>query len=131
MVRIGTVAGALGAATGIWLVIGVSFGAVAPDRCGVDFCEINSLLRTLVQGFSVVLILGSLASFVGPRKVFYVLALLSAVLGGLLLNAYVNTVAEIGTLGLLVIDLVISLMAARSEFKVSEQSHPMNLPVFG
>jgi hypothetical protein len=131
MARTGTAAAALGVAAGIWLLVGVTFGLVAPDRCGLDVCESNGLIRTMVEVVSFVLVAGSVSSFFGPRKIFYLSAALSAVLAGLLLTTGVYGWVALATLGLLVIEILLGVVAARSESRVSEQSHPMNLPVFG
>ena len=81
---------------------------------------------------SAVLVLDSLVCLVGPRKVFYSSALLSALLAvSVFFSSSFEEVVMYATLGLLGVELVASIVAARWETKVSEQSHPMNLPVFG
>ena len=82
------------------------------------------------QAVAAVLILASLASFVGPKKVFYVSAALSALLA-LLVQMSVLNPPVIFTIVLTIAALVLSLVSARREIRVSEQSNPMNLPVFG
>ena len=77
------------------------------------------------------LVITSLISLFSPRIVFYASALLAVVLdGSLLVGSALNLVAIL-TLGLGAVAFVTALAAARREGMVSEQSNPMNLPVFG
>ncbi len=80
----------------------------------------------------VVLALGCIGAIVGPRRIFYAPAILS-ILGA---GAAVYGTGPLGwaawlTLGLGGVSFVLCVVAARMGAPVSEQSNPMNLPVFG
>lgn len=81
----------------------------------------------------VLLVLDSLASVIAPRAVFFVSALLAALIDLLEVvnhSTIVQTTFYV-TVVLVTVSLVLSLASALKETTVSEQSHPMNLPVFG
>jgi ABC-type multidrug transport system permease subunit len=86
-----------------------------------------------VLGLAVILVVGSLATFLAPATLFY----LSAALGLGIDAIEVLNYPVIGkglfyvTVILVTLSLVLSLLAATRRTNVSEQSHPMNLPVFG
>ncbi len=129
MGRIQTVAALVGAAAGALAIAGVYLFGVG-RHCGVISC-INSTFATDVdQGVAVVLVLASAVSFVGPKKVFYASAALCAVLAVLILGSDL-TPPVLLTVTLTAGAFVLNVVAARWETKVSEQSNPMNLPVFG
>ena len=82
---------------------------------------------------AVVLVVVSLATYVGPAVLFYVSAAVSLIIDAIEVlnyssigpgNAYV-------TLILVTLSLGLSVAAARHRTAVSEQANPMNLPVFG
>jgi Na+/melibiose symporter-like transporter len=82
---------------------------------------------------AIILVLDSLVALVGPKRIFYVSALLSALLTGSewLGSGADVTAVKVLTIAMACVTLVLSVVAARLEPRVSEQSHPMNLPVFG
>ena len=91
------------------------------------------MLGGLYLGISIVLVLASLGSLIGPRPIFYGMALVAGL---------VDVVEALGHGGVVGGDLVVTfvlatlcavfgLLAGRKGTGVSEQSHPMNLPVFG
>lgn len=86
---------------------------------------------TLALG--VVLAADSLVALVGPRRIFYSSALLSALLAGSdwIGSGSTTSTAILLTVAAAAVTLVLAIVAARFEPEVSEQSHPMNLPVFG
>ena len=88
---------------------------------------------TLELVLAVVLVFDSLLALVGPRRILYSTALLSALLGGSewIASEHGATAAIILTIAIAGITLVLSTVAARLETQVAEQSNPMNLPVFG
>ena len=133
MVRIGTAAAAFGVLTGLWTIAAFYLDGVA-HTCPSTGCPQTgpALWGIVVLALSAVLVVDSLVCFVGPRRVFYASALLSAVLAvSVFLSSSFEDVVVYATLGLLGVSFVVSVVAARWETKVSEQSHPMNLPVFG
>ena len=123
MVRLGTVAAALGIIAGVWTVVASLEGLT----------RYHSLWSPLTTALAAVLVIDSVVCLVGPKLVFYASVVLSILLGG---SIFLGSGSDLNLYSLLAIGLagatfVLSLIAARSESKVSEQSHPMNLPVFG
>jgi hypothetical protein len=88
---------------------------------------------TIVFALAVILVLDSLATFVGPAVLFYASAALSLIIDAIeVLNYSSISQGEFYvTLILVALSLGLSVVAARRTTGVSEQSHPMNLPVFG
>lgn len=123
----------MGILAGLWTVA-VSYLDGRLHTCPATGCPPSGsgLWDVVVPALSVVLILDSFVCLVGPRRVFYASAALSGVLAAsVLLGPSLETMVLYVTLGLLSVEFVLSIIAARWETKVSEQSHPMNLPVFG
>ena len=123
MVKITTLATGAGILTGL-LAAGAWFSGLTPLR---------PFWVTLALTVAIILVLNSFVVLVGPKRVFYVSALLSALLtGSEWLGSGTNaTVASMLTIAMACVTLVLSIIAAKLEPQVSEQSHPMNLPVFG
>ncbi len=123
MVKIATVAAGLGILTGLLTVAAWFLGAT----------PYSSLWGTIALTLAVILVLDSLVALVAPKRVFYASALLSVLLGGSvwLGSGSDATIVTLLTLVLTGVTFVLSVLAARFEPKVSEQSNPMNLPVFG
>jgi len=88
---------------------------------------------TIVLALASILVVVSLATVVGPAAIFYVSAALGLVIDAIeLLNYSSISLGEFYvTVILVAMSLGLSLVAARRRTGVSEQSHPMNLPVFG
>jgi Na+/melibiose symporter-like transporter len=123
LAKIATLAAGAGILTGL-LTVGAWFSGLAPLR---------PFWATLALAMAIILILDSFVTFVGPKRVFYVSALLSALLTG---SEWIGsgsdaTVVTALTIIMACVTVVLSMAAARLEPKISEQSHPMNLPVFG
>jgi hypothetical protein len=140
MSRIQTAAASVGITAGALTIGGVYLFGVG-QTCGGGFfpprvvlsCPAYSVFSPwpeIVQAVAVVLILASLVTFVGPKKVFYLSAALSAILAVLVQESILNP-AVILTVILAIAAFALGLVAARREARVSEQSNPMNLPVFG
>jgi hypothetical protein len=88
---------------------------------------------TVVLGLAVVLVLVSLATFIGPIVLFYLTALVGVAIDALFVVNY-PSIAEgsfLVTVTLVTVSVVLSVVSAMRKTSVSEQSHPMNLPVFG
>jgi hypothetical protein len=88
---------------------------------------------TVVLGLAVVLVLVSLATFIGPAVLFYLSAVAGAAIDALVVINY-SSIAEgsfLVTVILVTISVVLGVVSAMRKTSVSEQSHPMNLPVFG
>jgi len=88
---------------------------------------------TLTLALAAVLVVDSFIALFGPKRIFYSAALLSALLVGseLIGSGSAPTAAGLLTMALAGVTLALSMVAARFEQEVSEQSNPMNLPVFG
>lgn len=82
---------------------------------------------------SVLLILDSLASFVGPRALLYFAGAVCVLIDAIeaLNHSEVVGWAFYFTVALVTLSLTLDVYAARRKTGVSEQSNPMNLPVFG
>ncbi len=135
MAKAGSLAVAAGVATGAWGVIVWYYGGFNPNCFGAA-CSSPDILATLILAFAAVLVVDSLACLVAPRKAFYASAVLGAIVAVLVGydGLYLGTLANAGVdveLALAAVTVVLSLFAARSGGGVSEQSNPMNLPVFG
>lgn len=91
------------------------------------------LQGTLAAALAALLILASFVAFVGPPILFYVGSLLCLLIDALEVVNY-SSIAPGSlylSLVLITVALVLDIAAARHKTSVSEQSHPMNLPVFG
>lgn len=106
------------------LTVGAWFSGLAPLR---------PFWVTLALTVAIILVLDSFLALFGPKRIFYVSALLSALMAGSewLGSGSDATVVNMLIIAMACVTLVLSILAARLEPKVSEQYHPMNLPVFG
>lgn len=134
MVRLGTAAGGLGVLTGLWTAV-VSYVERPLPPCPSAGCPPSgfTIYGVAILALSIALIFNSAVSFVWHRKVFYVSSLLSVILT-LVVALDVNSIDPAFFWVAVVLDAVTAvanLFAARVSTAVSEQSHPMNLPVFG
>ena len=88
---------------------------------------------TIALALGSLLVVVSLATFVGPAAIFYASAGLGLIIDTIELLNY-SSIVQGGfyvTLILVTLSVGLSVAAARRRTGVSEQSHPMNLPVFG
>jgi hypothetical protein len=122
MVKIAALAAFAGALTGL-LAIGAWFYGLTP---------LHDSWVTLTQTTAALLIVDSFVAFLGPKRIFYSLAILSALLAG---SEWFGTgsgsMPVLLTVSAAGVTLVLAMVAARFESGVSEQANPMNLPVFG
>ncbi len=136
MARFATVAAALGLATGLWSAAAVFLGVFGrtPNLClapGLIDCSRVTFAATAVEALGIVLVIDSLLCFVGPKKLFYTSAGISILMAAFAFVTPGDSLVVAATLGLALVESALCLVAARREPSVSEQSHPMNLPVFG
>ena len=131
MSRFATLTAALGALTALWTIAGVYLGLLVHRTCfGLVTC-VSSGQGWVAQAFAVLLLAISGLCLVGPKSLFYLSALFSALIAGLVyLETDPTVVAEVSLL-LYAATLILSTVAARRVGSMSEQSNPMNLPVFG
>lgn len=121
MSTVKTLASAVTVGTGILGVYGGSFYP-APEGS-----------QTLIIVLGVLLLVVSLACFYGANIAFAGSALLS---GALLFAGWVgweggHSGLEWTTLAVASVDIALCVLAYRSSQGISEEGHPMNLPVFG
>ena len=85
------------------------------------------------MGLAVVLVLISLATFIGPAALFFLTAVVGVAIDALVVINYSSIAAGsfLITIILVTVSVVLSVVSATRKTSVSEQSHPMNLPVFG
>lgn len=89
--------------------------------------------QLLITALGVILVVGSLACFYGTKIAFAASAIAS---GLLFLSVGLGwgggfASLQLSTLAVALTDIVLSVLAFRSSSAISEQSNPMNLPVFG
>ena len=131
MARLRTAASLLGLLTGAWVLWGSFFGPIGRSACG-GVCPEPGPPNPFVVGLAVLLMINSGVGLIGPNRVFYVLAALSILLAGALVpTSSLNSLVVEVSLGLSLATFAFSLVAARRVTGFSEQSNPMNLPVFG
>lgn len=82
---------------------------------------------------AVLLVLDSLVSFAGFRTAFYASVALSVLLllDILLFGAVIASAAFAASALLALATVILGIIAARMRPRVSEENHPLNLPVFG
>ena len=126
------VAAVVGIATAVW---GVFLGFYW--RGPVDFL-VGHETRPVVSNevilvVSVTLLVISHICLLGPRVLFYVPAGLSAVLAVAVYGAGVSGsgLLFVVTMALCAGTVALGLLAARKRAGLSEENHPLNLPVFG
>jgi hypothetical protein len=130
--RLSTVASAVGMLTGAW-VVGGSFADGIGKACyyGVP-CPSGGMANIYVVALSVLLFLNSLVTLIGPRIAFYASAVLSVFLGiSMVPNSSFNNPVVLVAIVLVAMTFALSVVGARKRTQISEQSNPMNLPVFG
>ena len=130
----GTAAAIVGAVAGIWNIweyFEDCRGGTSP--CPALHTTPTGTEGTAVLGLAVVLLLFSLATYIGPAFLFYVTATAGAAIDCLVAINH-TSIAEgsfLVTLILVTASVVLSVASATRRTTVSEQSHPLNLPVFG
>ncbi len=117
MVRLATVVSWVGVLTGAWVLVAVY--------------ALGERWSWVTPALAVILVLASAVSMVGPRRAFYGTAAVALLLAVSTALGSAHDTVEAATLGLGAALFALAIIAARREGRVSEQSHPMNLPVFG
>ena len=132
--RLSTAAAIVGVVAGLWDIweyFEVCRGATSlcpswqPAPTGTE--------GTVVLGLAVILVLISLTTFIGPAMLFYLTAAVGVAIDALVaINYYSIAVGSfLITVILVTVSVALSIVSAMRKTSVSEQSHPMNLPVFG
>jgi len=131
LVRFSTLAAAFGALVAVWTIVGTYLSVLPARACGEIACTSLGNSGWVVESLAVALLVVSAVCFVGPKSLFYLSSLFSAVLGGTVYGLTDFTTIVAITLLLYAAVLVLGVLAARREASMSEQGNPMNLPVFG
>ena len=82
MPRFATLTAALGVFTGVWTIVGVYLGYLAHRACFADVNCASANSGWVLQSLAVALLVVSGLCFVGPKSLFYLTGLFSAVLAG-------------------------------------------------
>lgn len=130
----GTVAALVGVVAGSWNIGAYLQACRSAQRlCPAFQTAPPGAEGTVVLGLAVILVVGSLATFLAPATLFYLSAALGLGIDAVEVLNYpvIGTGLFYVTVILVTLSLVLSLLAATRRTSVSEQSHPMNLPVFG
>lgn len=143
--KLRTVAAALSLINGIWII---AIGAFWNQLFGLELGDVScggscSLFGVdhIVLLLGVVLLIDSLVCFLAFSKAFYASAALSALVLLLVLfsvwagissmQAWINYPAIPASILLGIVTVAVDVIAARRKTYVSEENHPLNLPVFG
>ena len=137
MGRLGTASAAIGAVVGLFCVVEYSLSCHGVTPLG-SACSAEPIAPPGNDGIAfallaVILVLASLGTYVGPRALFYISALVGAFIDLVEALNYSSIDTEwLGATALVVtVSVILSILAARQRSGVSEQANPMNLPVFG
>jgi len=131
MARVGPAASLLGLVAGGWNIF--AYIIACHSSCLAQSSAPSDLLGGVYAGLSIVLIFASVGTLIGPKFVFYAMALVAVLVDLVEGLGYSNVVNDdlLTTFVLTTLCVALSFLAARSGTGVSEQSNPMNLPVFG
>jgi hypothetical protein len=132
LVRLGTVAAIVGVVAGLWNIWEYLLVCRGP-LCIVPQAAPTGAEGTIVLGLAVVLLIVSLMEFLAPSALFYLSAAVGVAIDAVEALNY-STIAPgsfLVTVILVTLSVGLGLASATRKTSVSEQSHPMNLPVFG
>jgi hypothetical protein len=140
--KLRTVAAALGLVNGVWVIaVGAYWNQIFSIGSGDISCTGSCYpagTDHIVLVLGVVLLIDSLVCLLAFSRAFYISAILSvlvlllvlALTAGLSL-AWASHPAIPATIILGIATAVLDVIAARRKTYVSEENHPLNLPVFG
>jgi hypothetical protein len=143
--KLRTVAAALSLVNGIWII---ALGAFWNQLLGLELGDISCAgscsffgLDHIVLVLGVILLVDSLVSFLAFTRAFYVSAAVSALVLLLVLfsvwgsissmQVSVNYPAIPVSIVLGIVTIALDIIAANRKTYVSDEHHPLNLPVFG
>ncbi|MDA4128217.1 MAG: hypothetical protein OK422_01935 [Thaumarchaeota archaeon] len=136
--KIANAAAVIGLITGLWTAWNNWVLSTFPHiPCDSNLCATANPFYVVITTslLGVVLIISSVTTFVGPKVVLYLSAILSiliAVTSVLIFElGIINSTYFLATLALSIISAFSSILAARSKVRLPTGSHPMDLPVFG
>ena len=118
--------------TSIWAILAVGSG-LSMLTLPTGNLEGGTTLDAVTLIFAAILFGDGLACFVGVRRAFQVAAVDAA---ALVVSFFISPNAlgvatSLVAIALSLVTLLLSVAASRSSGKLSEQTNPMNLPVFG
>ena len=131
--KLGTVAAAVSAVNGFWLIVAGLFWNQAFSFINPTAQTIPSSDNLVLSLLGAIILLDSIVCFLGWSKAFYVsaaasvLGILGVAAGGVQLASPSFVVSAL----LCLLTAVLDVVAARRKTFVPEADHPLNLPVFG
>jgi hypothetical protein len=141
--KLRTVAAALSLVNGAWsITVGAYWNQIFGAELGSDLgcagsCSLFGVAH-IVLVLGVILLVDSLVCFLAFSRAFYVSALLSGVVLFLVLvsvaagwHLWASYPSAPFSIVLGIVTIVLDVVAARRKTYVSEENHPLNLPVFG
>jgi hypothetical protein len=131
MVGTRTVAASVSVINGIWGIIAGVYWKVLFQSSGVG--NILPPTNFVIVGIAVLLVLDSVICLVGISKAFYASAVISLAMVGaeFAMGGGLDTTGAIVALPLMVVTVAMDIVGATRKQYVSEENHPLNLPVFG
>lgn len=132
MARLGTVAALVGVVAGVWNVWEYFLVCRGP-LCLLPQVAPTGGDGTVVLGLAAALLIVSLAGFLAPSVLFYFSAAIGVAIDAVEALNYpaIAPWSFAVTIILVTLSVGLGLAAATRRTSVSEQSHPLNLPVFG
>lgn len=121
---------------GAWTVIGNWIYPKLYYQCTSPKCSDSMLSLNLINVLlGVLLLISAIASIFGPRIIFALSSIISIAIAIIHFTIF-NITGSFGIsfwLGTIVYasSFILGILALRSRSKLSEQAHPLNLPVFG
>ncbi|MBI3840842.1 MAG: hypothetical protein HY297_02640 [Thaumarchaeota archaeon] len=134
--KVGSYAAGLGIVAGGWAAVAgflLNSEAFRP-QCHLDTCAaVPSWYSAAIGTLGGLVFLGSLAGLVGPKRAYYLEGGAATAVVILLLGVWgeIEALYYWSILVPALLTAVLAVAAARSKTGMSEQSNPMNLPVFG
>ena len=128
-----TAASVIGLIGGGWNIFAYFGACHSSGSCLQQTSAPADPLGLVYAGFSAALIVASVGGLVGPKVIFYAMATLAGLIDLVEVIGRSNVATDdlIMTFVLASLGIMLSLLAATSGMGMSEQSNPMNLPVFG
>jgi len=130
--RLRSVAGAVTLVNGVWTVAAGAYWSQIFVFTNQGF-QTSGLQNFILIGLGVILLLDSIACYVGWTEAMYasaavsLLTVIDIAIGGVQLAS----LAFAGSLLLGLLTIAVDILAARRKLFIPEEDHPLNLPVFG
>ena len=130
MIGIRTIAALVSNLNGIWIfILGTFWEGLTGSVCTLRTCS-----HLPLQVLAIVLVVDSLACFLGWSRAFYLSAIVSVVslfVAALFASTAFTNIGFEATIVLTAVVIALDIAAAIHKARVSEEAHPLNLPVFG